>query len=214
MKPICHIVCAGDFERDSFLPRQGDYVIACDSGLAYMESCGAVPDLIVGDFDSYERVPEGNNVVLLPREKDDTDSAYALKAGLDRGFSRFLLHGALGGKRISHSLANISLLLFLKERGAEGIICGKNVCAGLLDRGSICFSSSESGYLSVFAVSAPCDIKLDGLKFGFSGLLSPSFQIGVSNEFIGEPARITVNSGTLLWICEGKAGDPARFFVL
>lgn len=212
MKSVCHIVCAGDFDADCFIVKSGDLVIACDAGLAYLEERGTVPDLVVGDFDSYKCKPERYSVVTLPREKDDTDSAYALKTGLSRGFSRFLLHGALGGARISHSLANLSLLLYLKERGAEGIICGKNVCAGLLDGGIIRFSDSESGYLSVFALTSRCDVTLENFKFPFSGTLSRSFPLGVSNEFIGKSASIKTNCGIVLWIHEGNAGDPARFF--
>ena len=141
MKPICHIVCAGDFDKESFAPRDGDFIIACDAGLASLEHIGAVPNIIVGDFDSYNGVPSGENVVILPREKDDTDSAYALKLGLARGFTKFILHGALGGARISHSVANMLLLVFLKKNGAEGLLCGKNTCASLLSDGRIDFSA-------------------------------------------------------------------------
>lgn len=212
MRSVCHIVCAGDFDEDCFSPRDGDFVIACDAGLFHLEKCGTVPDLTVGDFDSYDQTPAVENVVFLPRRKDDTDSAYALKLGLEKGYTRFILHGSLGGARISHSLANISLLMYLREHGAEGILCGKNTCAALLENGSVVFSSSDRGFLSVFAVSDGCEVELENLKFPFSGVIKPSFPLGVSNEFTGETARIEVKSGTLLWVYEGEIGDPARFF--
>ena len=212
MSPVCHIVCAGDFDKECFLPHKGDFVIACDAGLEYLHDCGVVPDLVVGDFDSLKDRPQGENIVRLPREKDDTDSAYALKEGFARGFKRFILHGALGGARLSHTAANVTLLLYLRERGAEGILCGKNTCAGLLVNGCKRFSPDERGYLSVFALFSPCEVALKNLKFSYSGMLEPSFPLGVSNEFTGGQARIEAKDGTLLWICEGKQSDPARFF--
>ncbi len=212
MSPMCHIVCAGDFDKGCFLPQNGDLVIACDAGLSHLEKIGLVPDLTVGDFDSYGKTPDAENVVRLPRRKDDTDSAYALKLGLAKGYTRFVLHGSLGGARISHSLANISLLMCLREHGAEGILCGKNTCAALLENGSVVFSSSDRGFLSVFAVSDECEVELENLKFPFSGVIKPSFPLGVSNEFTGETARIEARRGTLLWVYEGEIGDPARFF--
>ncbi|MBQ6182419.1 MAG: thiamine diphosphokinase [Clostridia bacterium] len=212
MRPVCHIVCAGDFDEDCFSPRDGDFVIACDAGLFHLEKCGTVPDLTVGDFDSYDQTPAVENVVFLPRRKDDTDSAYALKLGLEKGYTRFILHGALGGARISHSLANISLLMFLRDHGAEGILCGKKTCAALLESGSAVFAAEERGFISVFAVSPECEVTLKDLKFPFSGTIKLSFPLGVSNEFTGDRARIEVKSGTLLWVYEGETGDPARFF--
>ncbi|MBQ8235704.1 MAG: thiamine diphosphokinase, partial [Clostridia bacterium] len=87
---ICHLVGAGSFAPDCFAPQKGDLVIACDGGLYPLQRLGLLPDLAVGDFDSFTDDPEklipSDRIVRLPKEKDDTDCLYALRLGLERGY--------------------------------------------------------------------------------------------------------------------------------
>ena len=75
-----------------------DFYICCDSGLKHREGLGIAPDLIVGDFDSYENPHLEAETIVLPCEKDDTDTVFAVKAALKRGFQDFLLIGVIGGR--------------------------------------------------------------------------------------------------------------------
>ena len=88
--PVCYIVCALP-QNHPFQPESGDLVIAADGGYAQMG--GVRADLVVGDFDSLGYVPESENVVRHPVEKDDTDTMLAARIGLDRGYRAFLLLG-------------------------------------------------------------------------------------------------------------------------
>ena len=54
--------------------------------------------------------------IVLPCEKDDTDTVFAVKEALKRGFQDFLLIGVIGG-RLDHTLGNVSLLLMLDAHG-------------------------------------------------------------------------------------------------
>lgn len=54
---------------------------------------------MLGDFDSLGKAPKHPNVLQLPVEKDDTDTMFALKLGLEKGYRRFYIYGGLGGKR-------------------------------------------------------------------------------------------------------------------
>ena len=58
---ICYIVGGGDFDASRFYPGEGDYIIAADSGLVYIEEAGYCPNLIVGDFDSLGYRPKYKN---------------------------------------------------------------------------------------------------------------------------------------------------------
>ena len=96
----------GRYDRICALLTENDYYIYCDSGLKHREALGAAPDLIIGDFDSYEQPETDIETIVLPTVKDDTDTMFAVKEGLRRGFEDFLLVGALGG-RLDHTMVNV-----------------------------------------------------------------------------------------------------------
>ena len=204
---VCHLVGAGDFAPLQFDPQEEDLVIACDGGLNRLEELGRKPQVIVGDFDSYKgTVPAGEGVLRLPVEKDETDMLFAAKWGLERGYKQFFLHGSLGGRRFSHTLANIGVLAFLLEKGAKGQLVGEDCRVTLWGRGKRSFSSLQKGLLSLFAYGGACDIVLSGLKDEFEGTLPPSCPRGVSNEFIGKNAWVEVKNGLLLAVFEKSEG--------
>lgn len=198
---ICHIVSGGDFAPARFHPAAGDFVIAADCGYRYLERLGYVPDLTLGDFDSLGAAPEKGESIRLPAEKDDTDTLYAVRVGLERGYTRFLLHGALGGERFDHSLANIQTLRFLLARGAEGrLLGGDGTVITAVRNGSLSFPAERTGYLSVFCMGDRAEgVELSGVKYPLTdAVLTGDYPLGVSNEFTGVPARVSVARGTLL----------------
>lgn len=107
-------------------PDDSDYVIAADAGFEYCTENCIIPDLVLGDFDSLGKAPKHPNVLQLPVEKDDTDTMFALKLGLEKGYRRFYIYGGLGGKRPDHTIANMQALLFLLSHGARGWLFGEN----------------------------------------------------------------------------------------
>ena len=88
----------------------GDFYIYCDSGLFHTEPLGKEPDLIVGDFDSHEKPDTDVETIVLPSVKDDTDTVFAVKEALKRGFSEFLFVGVTGG-RLDHTLGSVYILV-------------------------------------------------------------------------------------------------------
>ena len=188
-------------------PMAGDYVIAADRGYDSLMAYGVTPDLVVGDFDSLGRTPVHPNVIQLPCAKDDTDMVFALRRGLDLGYRRFVLLGGVGG-RLEHTLGNLQILDWLTTQGAQGFLAGEKTVATALRDGSLTFPPSLSGYLSVFCNSGTAQgVTLTGLKFLLeNAVLTSSFPVGVSNEFLGQPAQVSVREGCLLLVWEDK-GD-------
>ena len=78
--------------------RPDDYVIYCDCGLKHAEALGVSPSLIIGDFDSHPKPENMENVIELPVVKDDTDTIFAVKEAIRRGFSEVLMIGVTGGR--------------------------------------------------------------------------------------------------------------------
>ena len=168
---------------------------------------GVPPDLVVGDFDSLGHTPSHPNVIQLPCAKDDTDMVFALRKGLGLGYRRFVLLGGVGG-RLEHTLGNLQILDWLTTQGAQGFLAGEKTVATALRSGSLTFPASMSGYLSIFCNSGEArGVTLSGLKFPLEdALLTSSFPVGVSNEFLGQVAQVTVRDGSLLLLWEDK-GD-------
>lgn len=205
---ICYVV--GAMSLTSALrpfPAPGDYVIAADRGYDSLMAYGVVPDLVVGDFDSLGYAPKHPNVTQLPSVKDDTDMVYALRKGLELGYRRFVLLGGVGG-RLEHTLGNLQILDWLTTQGAVGFLAGEKTVATALRGGTITFPASMNGFLSAFCNSGTAQgVTLTGLKFCLdNATLTSSFPVGVSNEFLGEVATVSVKDGSLILLWEDR-GD-------
>ena len=197
----CIIFCAGEFTGLAAPIAQDDYVIAADGGYRHTCALGLTPDAILGDFDSLGYVPE--NAAVFPVEKDDTDAMLAVRHGLSKGYTHFVLYGALDGPRLDHTVANLQTLLFLVENGAEGCLVGKDQMVTTVCQ-SRTFPAGCTGTISVFCLGGDAKgVTLENLKYPLKdATLTCAFPLGVSNHFIGKPARISVEDGTLLVICD------------
>ena len=205
---ICYVVGAMSLSANLRpYPAPGDYVIAADRGYDSLMAFNVQPDLVVGDFDSLGHTPSHPNVIQLPAEKDDTDMVFALRKGLELGYRRFVLLGGVGG-RVEHTDGNIQLLDWLTTQGAQGFLAGEKTVITALRDGAMEFPAEMEGYLSVFCNSGTAEgVTLEGLKFPLeNAVLTGSFPLGVSNEFTGVNARISVDNGSLILIWADK-GD-------
>ena len=197
MQGICYIIGAYHGEDAVILPSSADFVIAADGGYKALDALGVQANLVVGDFDSLGYVPEGVEILQHPVRKDDTDTLLAIRLGLERGYRNFVITGALGG-RLDHTFANLQALHFLRDNGARGILYGDGTLVTAVTNGSITIEGN--GTLSVFTMDAKAEgVTLRDVSFPVEQVtLTNSFPIGVSNEFIGKPATIAVENGTLL----------------
>lgn len=196
---ICYIVGAGECESIGFEKQKDDIVIAADGGYKYLQSANIAPDIIIGDFDSLGETPPFENVIKLNPVKDITDMYAAVDVGIEKGFKKFEIYGATGG-RIDHSVANIQLLASLSKKGFNACVKNKKTLITAVTNGAISFDSSFSGYISVFSYTDICEnVCISGLKYSLeNAALKNDFALGVSNEFIGEESCISVGKGTLL----------------
>lgn len=201
IKGICYIIAAcKDFaEKIDFLPDKNDIVIAADGGYDILTKSKIIPDILLGDFDSIENMPEHKEIIKHPSEKDDTDTFLAYKLGFDKGYRNFVIIGGIGG-RIDHTIANIRTLSDIAENGGRGFLLGNDAVLTVI-KDKIEFSKTSNGYISVFSNEKDTIITEKGLKYSLENtLLSPSTTLGTSNEFIGERAEISVKDGSLLVI--------------
>ena len=124
---------------------------------------------------------------------------FALRKGLELGYRRFVLLGGVGG-RLEHTLGNLQLLDWLACQGGQGFLAGEKTAATCIRDGmSVTFPPSMTGYLSVLCNSGRAEgVDLTGLKYPLNGYtLTGSFPLGVSNQFLGQEASVSVKQGSL-----------------
>ena len=169
-----------------------------------MEKFGVQPDIAVGDFDSLGFVPDCAEVIKHPVMKNDTDTMLAVKTGFERGYNEFVIYGGVGG-RPDHTFANYQTLCYISRRGGRGYLCFNGYTACCITNSKIEFSERE-GTVSVFAMSGTAEgVTLEGVLYPLeNAVLEYSFPLGVSNEFTGTTAKMSVKNGTMLIIWRNK----------
>ncbi len=206
----CVIFCAGGFDGLAEPIGNGDFILAADGGFAYLHQIGLEPDGILGDFDSLGYVPTGAKV--FPVEKDDTDAMLAVRRGLELGYRRFVLYGALDGPRLEHTVANFQTLQFLADHGATGYLVGLQNIVTVVKNAAVSFPERAKGIVSVFCMGKDATgVTIENLQYALeNAALTAGFPLGVSNHFIGEKSRISVKNGSLLLIYNRENGFPIR----
>ncbi|MBE5939743.1 MAG: thiamine diphosphokinase [Lachnospiraceae bacterium] len=193
----CFVFGAGEFYGMPYAPDEKDYIIAADGGYEYVKQCNLTADYVIGDFDSLGFVPEHDNVEVHPVMKDDTDMFMAVKKGMELGYKEFVIYGGLGG-RTDHSISNIQTAAYLAKEGCVCYLIGSDMVITVIS-GSISFEKGYEGKLSVFAHGDNAyGVNINGLLYEVSDYIMENTKpIGVSNEFTGKEASVSVEKGML-----------------
>ena len=184
---------------------EDDFIICCDCGIRHAEKLALAPDLIIGDFDSSENPNIDVETIVLPREKDDTDTVFAVKEAVKRGFDEFLLVGVIG-ERLDHTLGNVSILLYLDslDKNAK-IVDDYSEMEIVSDKTKYVDGTFE--YFSLLNISGTAEgITVRNAKYPLeSASISCEYQYGISNEVLtGKTAEISVKNGRLLLVKVNK----------
>ena len=132
--------------------------------------------------------------------------AHAIREGKRLGYRIFCIYGAIGG-RLDHTVANIQLIAALAQEGKRGYLLGGGQAVTVLAESQLYFAPRGGGYFSAFAFgAAAAGVYEQGLKYTLSDArLEVSFPLGVSNEFCGQEAHVSVREGKLLLIWDQDA---------
>lgn len=204
-KMKCLILSAAEITDYSFLKeiikKETLFVICADGGYRHAENLKIKPDLVIGDFDSYngENI-DCNEIIRLTPEKDDTDTFFAVKEAFKRSFNDIIIAGGIGS-RLDHTFANIQTLLYIKNNGGRGILVNENNKICVL-KNETCEILKESKYVSIFSLCpVSYGITLEGMKYPLSNYdLKNDSILGTSNEILKEKGKISVKNGCLLVI--------------
>ncbi|AGB19124.1 thiamine diphosphokinase [Thermoanaerobacterium thermosaccharolyticum] len=203
------IISNGEFNDSDYIRKlinNCDYVICADGGANIAYKLGIVPNLIIGDLDSADKQiidyykKNGVQVDKYPTEKDETDTQLATLKAIELGTDEIIYIASIGS-RFDHSIANLSLLLYLLKRNVKGIIASEKNEIHLIDR-SLELEGKIGDIVSLIPYST--DVKgiyTDGLYYSLSGQDMPlDMPYGISNVFINNKIKIKIDSGLLLVI--------------
>lgn len=180
--------------------KSADLIICADRGYAYAQALGIIPDIVMGDFDSYDgEVACGCEMYRSIPEKDDTDTLLAVKTAIERGCTEIRLYGALGA-RFDHAFANIQTLLYAHRNGCRMTIIDEKNEITVHGAGEFRYAYREGWYFSVFALTDTAIIgSFSGVKYPLKNYsMTTEYPIGVSNEIIADEAVLRVDSGIIL----------------
>ena len=191
---------------------RAEFVIAADSGLEHARALGVPVDLVVGDLDSVDpavldaAIADGAVVERHPAAKDATDLELALDAAVERGATDVLVVG-VGGGRLDHFLGNV--LLLASPRYAHVRVdarVGDAFVTVVHERVEL--TGTPGGLCSLLPLGgAAVGVLTDGLRYPLRReTLPPGTTRGVSNEFLGTRAAVSLESGVLLAVVP----DPGK----
>lgn len=206
----CYIFAAGDLLSSPKIPKDS-FIIAADAGFCHVERLGISANILVGDFDSLDKLPKDCQIVSFPPEKDYTDTELALNVAIENGYDSFTVFGALGGERFEHTVANLQLAAGIAKKGFDITLTDGVTYIDALNCGEKVFDSSHTGFISVFSFDGEAKgVTLKNLKYEIDNVTLPcTGTLGVSNEFIGKEAAVSVNDGTLLIIYRRKDNNAS-----
>ncbi|MDW8339106.1 MAG: thiamine diphosphokinase [Thermoleophilia bacterium] len=179
-------------------------VVAADGGVEHAAALGLRTAVAVGDFDSAapEAVAEaevaGARIERHPVAKDASDLELALEAALRLHPRRVLVLAGEGG-RLDHLLS--TLLLLGSERWAGPDLDAEIGAARVhVIREERSLAGRVGELISLFALHGPAEgVRTEGLEYPLRGEeLRPGSSRGLSNAFVAQEARISVERGVLL----------------
>jgi thiamine pyrophosphokinase len=199
------------------LAKQGDLIVAADSGLLAAVAAGIRPDWIIGDMDSLDEAGRldlldsypAERVRRFPRDKDFTDTELALSLLWEQGCDETWLVGG-GGGRLDHILGIRSL--FERERSPDRWVTAAEDIRLVEDRFTV--SLKAGSIFSVFPLGAgPWDAESQGLHWSLAGLPWNRGFIGLSNVADEGAVSIRVRAGRFMVILPLPEGNLHSFAV-
>lgn len=202
-------------------------IVAADGGARLAAPLALRVDRWVGDGDSLGTAgiealrKAGVPITLAESDKDESDTELAVLAAIAAGATDITILGALGGRRLDHAIANISLLahpglvgrsarlldattrITLLTGGAEGGLSGAS--GGRTEQR---FEGRPGDLVSLFPWAGTVEgVTTDGLRYPLRDEPLPVGPTrGLSNVRLGPSATISVRRGRLLVV-----ESPATF---
>ena len=189
-------------------------LIGADGGTRHILALGLVPDLVIGDLDSLEKVEvealraRGVTIDVYPVAKDETDMELALRYAASRDDTPIVILGGLGG-RLDQTLANILLLAHPLLVGRKVLLAAANETAWLVTAATE-IQGRPGDRISLIPLGGDVQVqRTTGLAWPLNDeTLSFGPARGISNRMTAAVATVVLDRGSLL--CIHSAGAWTR----
>jgi len=175
-----------------------DYFIAADGGGNIAREFGSLPDLVIGDLDSFQRHEPDSFEVVHDPDQETNDLEKALSRAVTEGSREVVVLGATG-MRLDQSLKNLSVLKQFNDK-FESLIFRDNHLDTFLLPTPFSKKFEPGTQVSLFPLSGKVTgIYTKGLKYPLNNEeLINGVRDGSSNEVVSSPVEITHTEGDLL----------------
>ena len=184
--------------------KDADTLICVDSGGDFLKDCGIVPNYLVGDFDSINKVSleyfknSECEILEYPKDKDFTDTELALELALKLNSDSIIFLGCTG-TRIDHLFGNLGLLRICLEERVEAYIKDDNNSVMLTDKPLKIFGEPGSTFSLQAFSEAVTNLTLEGSKYP---LCNHKLRLGdpltISNQFLNSEVNLEFSKGILM----------------
>lgn len=155
----------------------GSRFIAADSGMRHAVALGVTPELWVGDFDSSDATLiaqfPGVERRTYPPAKTETDGEIATSEAIERGATKLIFVGALGGERSDHALQHFFHAMSLAERGLDILLTSGEEEAMPLLPGARTLSLPKGSLFSVIGFSELEGLDIIGARYPLDNFSLP-----------------------------------------
>ena len=188
--PVVLVGASGTSIEGALAALPGEWpLLAADGGANALVRLGRTPQLVIGDMDSIEDIPETIERLELPGQ-DDTDLEKCLK----RINAPLIVGLGLLGARLDHTLGAIHALAQIRHARPVILVGDRDVLVRV--KGDIAFKSEPGMRVSVWPLARQRFAGSSGLKWPLDGLeMTPGKSVGISNEATGRRIEIRAEGG-------------------
>lgn len=207
--PRCLIFANGtlpNLDSARRLLRADDFIVCADGGTRHALTLGLTPHVIIGDLDSISEtqtqklIESGVQIQKFVPDKNETDLELALDYAIEHGYREIVVVAALGA-RFDQTLGNIALLTDPRYSEID-IRLDDGIEQAFFCRDHVPVEGKPGDIVSLLPWGGEVTgVRTEELKWPLSDeTLLPYKTRGISNEMLGETARVQIRSGRLLVI--------------
>lgn len=175
-----------------------DLFIAADGGGNLAHSFESLPDIVIGDLDSYDQPDTYSYEIVFDPDQESNDLEKALNRALKEGSKNVVVLGATG-QRLDQTLKNLSVLKQFNNK-FESLMYRDNYGDTSLVPKSYSKELEIGTHVSLFPLSGKVTgIVTEGLKYPLNNeKLKNGVRDGSSNEVVSSPIKISYDTGDLI----------------